>query len=55
MTIPFEVIKARLLADSEVQREYDALGPEFEALAQPLAAKQAEALKSSPLTPRPQG
>lgn len=47
MTIPFEEIKARLLADPEVQREYDALAPEFEALAESLAAKQAQATKSA--------
>jgi len=41
MTIPFEEIKARLLADHEVQREYDALAPEFEALAESLTARQA--------------
>jgi hypothetical protein len=33
MTIPFEVIKAELLANPEVKREYDALAPEFEAYA----------------------
>jgi hypothetical protein len=32
MTIPFEVIKAEMLADPEVKREYDALAPEFEVL-----------------------
>lgn len=41
MTIPFEEIKARLLADPEVQCEYEALGPEFEALAKSLTAKRA--------------
>jgi hypothetical protein len=46
MTIPFEVIKAEMLADPEVQREYDALAPELEALAKSLAAKQARATKS---------
>jgi hypothetical protein len=46
MTIPFEVFKAEMLADPEVKREYDALAPEFEALAKSLAAKQAEATKS---------
>jgi hypothetical protein len=29
MTIPFEEIKAELLADPEVKGEYDALAPEF--------------------------
>ncbi len=46
MTIPFEEIKARLQADPEVQREYDALAPEFEALAKSIAAKQAQTAKS---------
>jgi hypothetical protein len=45
MTIPFEEIKARLLADPEVQREYDALAPEFEALRESLIAKQTQAIK----------
>jgi len=30
MTIPFEKLKARLLADPKVKAEYDALAPEFE-------------------------
>jgi hypothetical protein len=42
MTIPFEVIKAQLLADPEVKREYDALAPEFEALAKSIRAKLAK-------------
>ncbi len=46
MTIPFEEIKARLLADPEVQREYDALAPEFEALAESIKAKQAQQTRS---------
>jgi hypothetical protein len=47
MTIPFEEIKARLLADPEVQREYDALAAEFDALRQSLSAKQAQAIAST--------
>jgi ribosome-binding protein aMBF1 (putative translation factor) len=39
MTIPFDVIKAELLADPEVQREYDALAPEFEFSAELLRAR----------------
>jgi hypothetical protein len=46
VTIPFEEIKARLLADPEVQREYDALAPEFEALAESIKAKKAQRTKS---------
>jgi ribosome-binding protein aMBF1 (putative translation factor) len=30
MTIPFEKLKARLLANPKVKAEYDALAPEFE-------------------------
>jgi hypothetical protein len=45
MTIPFEEIKKRLLADPEVQRAYDALAPEFNALAKSIAAKQAKRTK----------
>ena len=30
MTIPFEKLKARLLANPKVKVEYDALTPEFE-------------------------
>jgi hypothetical protein len=40
MTIPFEQFMARSLADPEVKREYDALKPEFEALAESLRARQ---------------
>ena len=46
MTIPFEVIKAELLADPEVKREYDALAPEFEALAKKLQARKRAAAKA---------
>ena len=30
MTIPFDKLKARLLANPKVKAEYDALAPEFE-------------------------
>ena len=46
MTIPFEVIKAELLANPEVKREYDALAPEFEALAKKLQARKRAAAKA---------
>lgn len=46
MTIPFEEIKARLLADPEFKREYDALAPEFEALAKKLRAQKRAAAKA---------
>jgi chromatin segregation and condensation protein Rec8/ScpA/Scc1 (kleisin family) len=42
MTIPFEDFKAELLADPEVKREYDALAPEFEALAESIRTKLAK-------------
>ncbi len=35
MTIPFEKLKARLLANPTVKAEYDALAPEFEIAASP--------------------
>jgi hypothetical protein len=47
VTIPFEEFKARSLADPEVQREYDALAPEFEALAESIRSKLAQAAKSA--------
>jgi hypothetical protein len=34
MTIPFEKLKARLLANPRVKAEYDALAPEFEIAAE---------------------
>jgi ribosome-binding protein aMBF1 (putative translation factor) len=39
MTIPFKEMKARLLADPEVKREYDALALEFEFSAELLRAR----------------
>jgi ribosome-binding protein aMBF1 (putative translation factor) len=39
MTIPFDEIKAELLSDPEVKREYDALAPEFEFSAELLRAR----------------
>jgi hypothetical protein len=49
MTIPFEVIKAESLADPEVKREYDALAPEFEALAKKLRTRKRAAAKAPKL------
>ncbi len=46
MTIPFEEFAAELLADPEVKREYDALAPEFEALAKKLQARKRAAVKA---------
>jgi len=45
MTIPIEEFKERWLADPEVKREYDALAPEFEALAASIRAKLAKKAK----------
>jgi hypothetical protein len=44
MTIPFEKLKARLLANPKVRAEYDALAPEFEIAAELLKAR----LRGSP-------
>ena len=46
MTIPFEEIAARWLADPEFKREYDALAPEFEALAKKLQARKRATAKA---------
>jgi hypothetical protein len=40
MTIPLEELAAKWLADPEFKREYDALAPEFEALAKKLRARK---------------
>jgi hypothetical protein len=39
MTIPFEKLKVRLLANPKVKREYDALAPEFEIAAESRRAR----------------
>ena len=52
MTIPFDVIKAELLADPEVQREYDALAPEFEFSAELLRARLRTGLSQAELADR---
>lgn len=49
MTIPFEVIKAELLADPEVKREYDALAFEFEFSAELLRARLRAGLSQAEL------
>ncbi len=47
---PFEEIKAELLADSEVKREYDALAPEFEASSESLwSSKRANPSMAEPV------
>lgn len=52
MTIPFEVIKAELLADPEVKREYDALAFEFEFSAELLRARLRAGLSQAELAER---
>ncbi len=47
MTIPFERLKARLLANPKVKAEYDALAPEFEIAAELLRARQRAGLSQS--------
>lgn len=46
MTIPLEELAAKWLADPEFKREYDALAPEFEALAKKLRARKRTAAKA---------
>jgi ribosome-binding protein aMBF1 (putative translation factor) len=49
MTIPFEELKARLLADPKVRREYDALAPAFEISAELLRARLRAGLSQAEL------
>ena len=58
MTIRFEKLKARLLADPKVKAEYDALAPEFEIAAELLSKRgpeQPAAKRRSSRAPRPLG
>ena len=52
MTIPFEEIKARLLANPEVRAEYDALAPEFEIAAELVKARLRAGLSQAELARR---
>jgi ribosome-binding protein aMBF1 (putative translation factor) len=52
MTIPFEVIKAELLADPEVKAEYDALAPEFEIAVELIRARLRAGLSQAELAER---
>jgi ribosome-binding protein aMBF1 (putative translation factor) len=52
MTIPFEKLKGRLLADPRVKAEYDALAPEFEIAAELLRARLRAGLSQSELGAR---
>jgi len=52
MTIPFEEIKARLLANPEVNAEYHALAPEFEISAELIKARMRAGLSQAELAAR---
>jgi DNA-binding XRE family transcriptional regulator len=52
MTIPFEKIKARLLANPKVKAGYDALAPEFEIAAELLRARRRAGLSQADLAAR---
>ena len=52
MTIPFEKLKARLLANPRGQAEYDALAPEFEISAELLRARLRAGLLQAELAAR---
>jgi DNA-binding XRE family transcriptional regulator/phage-related protein len=52
MTIPFEKVKARLLANPKVKAEYDALAPEFEIAAELLRARLRAGLSQADLAAR---
>ncbi|MGL6061436.1 MAG: helix-turn-helix domain-containing protein [Bradyrhizobium sp.] len=52
MTIPFEKLKARLLANPKVKAEYDALAPEFEIAAELLRARLRAGLSQADLAAR---
>ena len=52
MTIPFEKLKARLLANPKVKAEYDALAPEFEIAAELLRARLRAGLSQDELLAR---
>jgi ribosome-binding protein aMBF1 (putative translation factor) len=52
MTIQFEKLKARLLANPKVKAEYDALAPEFEIAAELLRARLRAGLSQAELAER---
>ena len=52
MTIQFEKLKARLLANPKVKAEYDALAPEFEIAAELLRARLRAGLSQAELAAR---
>lgn len=52
MTIPFEKVRVRLLANQKVKAEYDALAPEFEIAAELLRARLRAGLSQAELATR---
>jgi predicted transcriptional regulator len=52
VTVPFEKLKSRLLANPKVKAEYDALGPEFEIAAELLKARLRAGLSQAELAAR---
>lgn len=52
MTIPFDKLKTRLLANPKVRAEYDALAPEFEIAAELLKARLRAGLSQAELATR---
>jgi predicted transcriptional regulator len=52
VTIPFEKLKARLLANPNVRAQYDALAPEFEIAAELLRARVRAGLSQTELAAR---
>ena len=52
MTIPFDRLKARLLANPRVKAEYDALAPEFEIAAELIKARVRTGLSQAELAAR---
>jgi ribosome-binding protein aMBF1 (putative translation factor) len=52
MTIPFDKLKARLLANPKVRAEYDALAPEFEISAELVKARLRAGLSQAELAAR---
>jgi ribosome-binding protein aMBF1 (putative translation factor) len=52
MTIPFEKLKARLLANPKVKSEYDALAPEFEISTELVKARLRARLSQAELAQR---
>lgn len=52
MTIPFEKLKTRLLANPKMKGEYDALAPEFEIAAELIKARRRAGLSQAELAAR---